>query len=168
MKQRRGLLTEPSPPQARPSRRRCDPGLRQSLTEEHGPVEDSLTVAPRSSLHESAGWTGRGFERPGRSATRGQSSDAPLGISLWCLRHPDVPSGVWASLWGEDEGECVGRRMIGASRNDFRTTRLLRAEPLRSRGRSRRRQLRACGSRRRTGRASVLRAWLGSGFPVIR
>ncbi len=44
MKQRRGLLTEPSPPQARPSRRRCDPGLRHSLTEEHGPVEDSMTV----------------------------------------------------------------------------------------------------------------------------
>ena len=47
MKQRRGLLTEPSQPPARPSRRRCDPGLRHSLTEEHGPVEDSLTVAPR-------------------------------------------------------------------------------------------------------------------------
>ena len=28
-------------------------GIRHSLTEEHGPVEDSLTVAPRSSLHES-------------------------------------------------------------------------------------------------------------------
>ena len=44
MKQRRGLLTEPSPPQARSSRRRCDPGLRQSLTEEHGPVQDPLTT----------------------------------------------------------------------------------------------------------------------------
>ena len=56
MKKRRGLLTEPSQQQARPSRRRCDPGLRHSLTEEHGPVEDSLTVAPRSSLHKSAGF----------------------------------------------------------------------------------------------------------------
>ena len=57
-----------------------------------------MTVAPRSSLHESAGWTGRGCERPGRSATRGQRSDAPLGISRLYLRHPDVPSNVWASL----------------------------------------------------------------------
>ena len=53
MKQRRRLLTEPSPPQARSSRRRCDPGLRHSLTETHGPVEVCMTVAPGSSLHES-------------------------------------------------------------------------------------------------------------------
>jgi len=65
MKQRRGLLTEPSQPEARPSRRRCDPGLRHSLTGEHGPVEDSLTVAFRSFLHEPAGWPGRGCELPG-------------------------------------------------------------------------------------------------------
>ena len=64
MKQRRGLLTEPSQQQARPSRRRCDPGLRHSLNEEHGPVEDSLTVAPRSSLHESAGFFSLVAERP--------------------------------------------------------------------------------------------------------
>ena len=68
MKQRRGLLTEPSPPQARPSRRRCDPGLRHSLTEEHGPVEDFMTVAPRSSLHESAGFMALIAERPPKVA----------------------------------------------------------------------------------------------------
>ncbi len=68
MKQRRGLLTEPSRQQARPSRRRCDPGLRHSLTEEHGPVEDSLTVAPRSSLHESAGFLSLVAERPPKVA----------------------------------------------------------------------------------------------------
>ena len=68
MKQRRGLLTEPSQQQARPSRRRCDPGIRHSLTEEHGPVEDSLTVAPRSSLHESAGFLSLVAERPPKAA----------------------------------------------------------------------------------------------------
>ena len=68
MKQRRGLLTEPSPPPARSSRRRCDPGLRHSLTEEHGPVEDSLTVSPRSSLHESAGFLALVAERPPKVA----------------------------------------------------------------------------------------------------
>ena len=68
MKQRRGLLTEPSPQPARSSRRRCDPGLRHSLTEEHGPVEDSLTVAPRSSLHESAGFLALVAERPPKVA----------------------------------------------------------------------------------------------------
>ena len=64
MTKRRGLLTEPSQPQARPSGRRSDPGLRHSLTEEHGPVEDSLTVSPRSSLHESAGFLVLVAERP--------------------------------------------------------------------------------------------------------
>jgi len=68
MKQRRGLLTEPSQPQARSSRRRCDPGLRHSLTEEHGPVEDSLTVSPRSSLHESAGFLALVAKRPPKVA----------------------------------------------------------------------------------------------------
>ena len=41
MKKRRGLLTEPSQQPAWPSRRQCDPGLRHSLNEENGPVEDS-------------------------------------------------------------------------------------------------------------------------------
>ena len=68
MTKRRGLLTEPSQPQARPSRRRSDPGLRHSLTEEHGPVEDSLTVAHRSSLHESAGFLALVAERPPKVA----------------------------------------------------------------------------------------------------
>ena len=68
MKKRRGLLTEPSRQQARPSRRRRDPGLRHSLTEEHGAVEDSLTVAPRSSLHESAGFLSLVAERPPKVA----------------------------------------------------------------------------------------------------
>ena len=68
MKKRRGLLTEPSQRQTRPSRRRCDPGLRHSLTEEHGPVEDSLTVAPRSSFHESAGFLALVAERPPKVA----------------------------------------------------------------------------------------------------
>ena len=63
-----GLLTEPSQPQARPSLRRCDPGIRHSLTEEHGPVEDSLTVAPRSSLHKSAGFLALVAERPPKVA----------------------------------------------------------------------------------------------------
>ena len=68
MKTRRGSLTEPSQPQARPSRRRCDPGIRHSLTEEHGPVEDSTTVAPRNSLHESAGFWSLVAERPPKVA----------------------------------------------------------------------------------------------------
>ena len=68
MKKRRGLLTEPSQQQARSSRRRCDPGLRHSLTEEHGPVEESMTVAPRSSLHESAGFLALVAERPPKVA----------------------------------------------------------------------------------------------------
>ena len=68
MKQRRGLLTEPSPQQSRSSLRQCDPGLRHSLTEEHGPVKDSLTVAPRSSLHESAGFWSLVAERPPKVA----------------------------------------------------------------------------------------------------
>ena len=50
MKQRRGLLTEPSPQQARPARRRCDPGLRHSLTEEHGHVEDSSEAPPQPTV----------------------------------------------------------------------------------------------------------------------
>ncbi len=52
--------------------------------------------------------------------------------------------------------------------NGVRTSRLLRAERLRSLGRSRRRRLRACGSRRRKCRASVLRIWLESRFPATR
>ena len=68
MKQRRGLLTEPSQPQARSSRRRCDPDLRRSLTAEHGPVEDFLTVAHRSSLHESAGFLALVAARPPKVA----------------------------------------------------------------------------------------------------
>jgi hypothetical protein len=54
MKQRRGLLTELSQQQARLTFKRREPGIRHSLTKEHGHVEDSVTVAPRSSLHESA------------------------------------------------------------------------------------------------------------------
>ena len=65
MKKRRGLLTEPSQQQARSSRRGCDSGLRHSLTKEHGPAEDSLTVAPRSSLHEPAGFLTLVAERLG-------------------------------------------------------------------------------------------------------
>ncbi len=70
MKKRRGLLTEPLQPQARSSRRRCDLGLRHSLTKEYGHVEDSLTVAPRSSLRESAGFLPLVAERPPTVASR--------------------------------------------------------------------------------------------------